>query len=227
MEIDSIEDIEEVRRSFSAKFKLKLIWFDQRLIFKNLNEDMFLNLPTKKERRKLWMPVLIFENTAENYETPVDEKARIYVERLGNYTVSSMGEIEEIAYYKGSENRLQYIRTFHLRFKCEFKLHKFPFDTQVCKIKLRMPNKRKKFINYIPYELKYMGNKDIGNFYISDLNMVETTFNRSDTDIEVRIILMRRLGKHVLSTYLPSFCILMSAQVRFIISFHNVYKHLF
>ena len=212
MDIESIEEIEEVRLSFSAKFRLTLSWSDQRLSFNNLNRDMFLNLPNAWEKHKIWIPVLIFQNTETNYETLLDPQARIYVNRSGNYSISSEFETEEIAKYKGSENSIHYIRTFYHRFKCNFHLHNFPFDTQVCQILLRMPQKQKKFLKYAPKGLYYIGNKDIEKFYVSDVEMIGGKKN-SSIDIEVRIIMKRRIAKHLLSTYLPSFCILMSAQV--------------
>ena len=76
MYIESIEEIDEVRLSFSAKFRLILSWFDKRLRFNNLNEDSFLNLPTADDTRRIWNPVLIFENTKNNYRTVVDEQAK-------------------------------------------------------------------------------------------------------------------------------------------------------
>ena len=75
--------------SFSAKFRLTLSWSDQRLSFNNLNRDMFLNLPNSWEKHKIWIPVLIFHNTKTNYETLLDPQARIYVNRSGNYSISS------------------------------------------------------------------------------------------------------------------------------------------
>ena len=212
MHIESIEEIEEVRLSFSAKFRLTLSWSDQRLNFNNLNREMFLNLPNAWEKHKIWIPVLIFENTETNYETLLDPQARIYVNRSGNYTLSSEFETEEIAKYKGSENSIHYMRTFYHRFKCNFQLQNFPFDTQVCKILLRMPRKQKQFLKYVPKGLFYIGKEDIEKFYVSGVEMVGGKKNTT-TDIEVRIIMKRRIAKHLLSTYLPSFCILMSAQV--------------
>ena len=212
MHIESIEEIEEIRLSFSAKFKLTLSWSDQRLAFNNLNREMFLNLPNTWEKHKIWIPVLIFQNTETNYETVLDPQARIYINRSGNYTLSSEFETDEIAKYKGSENSINYIRTFYHRFKCDFQLHNFPFDTQVCQILLRMPQKQKKFLKYNPNGLQYSGNKDIEKFYVSSVKIDKGKKN-SKSDVEVRIIMKRRIGKHLLSTYLPSFCILMSAQV--------------
>ena len=211
--IQSIENIEEVRMSFSAKFSVIITWFDHRLTFKNLHENRFLNIPSQSDIRKLWVPFLIFDNTEDNSETVVDKKARIYVNRLGNYTLSSDNEMEETAYYKGSENSLRYFRTYYHRFKCKFQLHNYPFDTQTCKMFLRIPEKQQEFLNFIPGQLLYLGNHDIAEFFISHYEMVGTKVD-SSSNIEISIVMKRRVPKHLLTIYMPSLCILIIAQVR-------------
>ena len=107
--------------SFSAKFNLVAEWFDERLTWNDLNDDKFLNIPDQNIIDNLWVPVIIFDNTENKYETPLDEKARLVVEKKGKYTLAPVTETEEIAYYKGSENSVQYSRDFYHRFKCQFK----------------------------------------------------------------------------------------------------------
>ena len=61
--------------SFSAKLNLAAEWFDTRLRWKDLDNDEFLNIPNKELIDKLWVPVIIFENSENKYETPIDRKA--------------------------------------------------------------------------------------------------------------------------------------------------------
>ena len=118
--INSLEHIEEVKMSFSVKFNLEIEWYDKNMDWQNLNDDMFLNIVSKDVVDKLWVPHIIFKNTEKNYESKIDEKSIILVKRHGNRSLSSMKEIEEIAYYKGSENSLLYSRDFYHRFQCHF-----------------------------------------------------------------------------------------------------------
>ena len=198
--------------SFSAKFNLVAEWFDYRLTWNNLNNDKFLNIPDREVFEKLWVPVVIFENTENKHETPMDKKARLVVERRGNYTLAPITETEEIAYYKGSESSLQYSRDFYLRLKCQFELQNYPFDKQICKILLKKPSKEDKFLQYIPKKIGYTGPLDMAEFVITDYDMIDKAED-SEADIEVRIFMKRRIQKHLLSTYLPSLCILIIAQV--------------
>ena len=210
--IESLKNIEEMKMSFSAKFNLVAKWFDARLTWNDLNDDKFLNIPDLDVIEKLWVPTIIFENTENKYETPLDKKARIIVKKGGSYSLSSFYEMEEVAYYKGSENSLQYSRDFYLMFECQFELHNYPFDTQICTFLLKKPSKVDKFVELIPKQLVYSGPLSMPEFFIVKFDMIAET-ECKEYDIQVRIIMKRRVSQHLLSTYLPSLCILIIAQV--------------
>ena len=204
--------------SFTAKFDLSVEWFDQRLAWNDLNDDQFLNIPNEEVINALWVPTIVFENTEDKFETPIDRKSRILVKKEGQYTLSPVEEMEEIAYYKGSENSLQYSRDFFLRFKCHFELHYYPFDSQVCTILMKKPSKVDKFVDLIARHLNYSGPHDMAEFVIIDYDMFAMA-NNDDFDIKVQITMKRRISQHLLSTYLPSLCILIIAQVTSL--YHN------
>ena len=198
--------------SFSARFKLTLQWFDDKITWNDLNNDKFLNIPSQDVMDKLWVPVIIFVNTENKYETQMDRKSRIVVEKRGNYTLSPIEDMEEIAYYKGSENPLQYWRDFYLRFNCQFELQNYPFDDQVCTILLKIPSKEHQFMKFIPQKLAYSGPLGLVEFFITSFEMIAGT-EHDEYNVQVRILLKRRVAKHLQLTYLPSLCILIIAQV--------------
>ena len=214
LRIQSIENIQEVKMAFSSKFNLIAEWFDHRLTWNDLNDDKFLNIPTKRVLDLLWFPSIIFKNTPNNYETGMDSKVRLLVRKEGNFTLSTVHEVEEIAYYKGSENTIQYSRDFYHQFKCYFLLQDYPFDTQICTFLLKRPNKVENFVKFVPEILEYSGPRQMAEFSVISWEMVEGS-TTNDIDIEVRISLKRRISQHLLSTYLPSLCILTIAQVNF------------
>ena len=211
--IESLENIQEVKMSFYAKFNLVAEWYDDRLTWNDLNDDKFLNIPDQEVINRLWVPVVIFDNTENKFETPLDKKSRLVVQKKGKYTLAPVTETEETAYYKGSENKLEYSRDFFLRFKCRFELQNYPFDTQICTINIKKPSKEDKFLRYIPKHVAYTGPLGMAAFVITHYDMIGKT-DRNSADIQVRIFLKRRISKHILSTYLPSLCILIVAQVK-------------
>ena len=210
--IESIERIDVVKMSFSAKFKLIMEWFDAKITWNDLNDDKFLNIPSQNIVERLWVPVIIFVNTEMKSETTIDNKARIVVEKKGKYTLSPTQDMEEIAYYKGSENPIRYLRDFYLRFNCQFDLQSYPFDSQVCTILMMMPGKEDQFMKFIPKYLAYSGPKGLAEFFITSIAMMPAK-DTEEYNIKVIISLKRRIAKHIQSTYLPSICILIIAQV--------------
>ena len=198
--------------SFISKFKLILEWYDDKVTWNDLNDDKFLNIPSVDVIDKLWVPVVIFVNTEMKTETEMDKKSRIVVVKKGNYRLSPVEDMEEVAYYKGSENPLRYWRDFFLRFKCVFDLQYYPFDSQVCTFLMKMPSKENEFMRFIPKQLEYLGPLGLAEHFIKKIDMIPAT-EEEDYDVKVRVFLKRRVWKHILSTYLPSLCIQIIAQV--------------
>ena len=210
--IESIENIEVVKMDFSVKFKLIMEWYDNKITWNDLNNDMYLNIPSYDVIEKLWVPVIVFVNTKKKTQTTIDKKSRIVVEKKGKYFLSPLEDMEEIAYYKGSENPLRYRRDFYLRFNCLFNLQSYPFDSQLCTIRMRMQGKEDQFMRFIPKYLKYTGPLGLAEFFITNIDMVVAD-EGEEGDVKVQIFLKRRISKHLQSIYLPSLCILIIAQV--------------
>ena len=79
----------------------------------------------------IWVPVLIFTNTANSDHTIMDSKSSLTVEKVSNYTKSTLDQLEEVAYYEGKENPVTFRRMYKKEFSCNFQLYFYPFDSQV------------------------------------------------------------------------------------------------
>ena len=55
----------------------------------------------------------------------------VTVTREGNFTRSSIWEVDEAEVFEGAENRLTMNQTYTLEFQCQYELQRYPFDTQV------------------------------------------------------------------------------------------------
>ena len=129
--------IEEVDYSISFKFKISLMWRENRVTYQNLKRDSTNNLLREDEIRTLWLPLVIYWNTDQEETTRLGEswewKTRVMVKREGNFTRNSMDRIDEAEIFKGAENSLKMEQTYTHDFQCVFKLNTYPFDTQVYK----------------------------------------------------------------------------------------------
>ena len=65
---------------------------DPRLYFYNLKDQINLNVLTKEEKSRIWMPVLIFENTRDKSSTIEDEKRKGFVKKMG---ISKYAEVDD------------------------------------------------------------------------------------------------------------------------------------
>ena len=59
--------IDEVDNTIDLKFEIKLEWRDDRLTYNNLkNQDaQYLNLLKEEDVQKIWLPLVVYENTAQ------------------------------------------------------------------------------------------------------------------------------------------------------------------
>ena len=197
---------------FTADFTVTAEWIDTRLTWNDLNHDYFLNMPSEEEKKTFWIPKFVFGNSETNLQIPIDLKANVLIKRKGTQTMLNQNSLKETAYFSGSENPMLLSRKFNEKFKCDFNLKYFPFDTQSCMIMINANNKVKHFIQLTPVHLYYSGPKDLQNFEVIDWHAeIDTT--DSDVHIRAKIVLKRKVAQLMVTVYFPSLCIMVIAQV--------------
>ena len=88
----------------------------------------------KEDKEKLWLPLVIYENTDHKYTTRLahawEYTTRVLVERQGKFTLSGLDSIDEIEIFKGSENNIIMSQTYTREFQCNYKfLHSSPHQS--------------------------------------------------------------------------------------------------
>ena len=186
--IVKITQIKEMQMSCSIKFNLSLRWFDSRLTWMNLLDSAWFNILNTTEISKIWIPSMVFKNTADELKTIADNNSIIRVLKYGNHRKESL-DFYETAYFKGSENPITFSRNYNQDFICIFDLHKYPFDIQTCFINIGTMDIDKVFMELIPEKLEYFGPVDMLTYMVKDYKIKE-----SDGSVLVEITL-KRLGK--------------------------------
>ena len=64
-----MQNIKEVVKTFQAPFTLWLSWNDSRLMYKDLKDDISKNIISNNEKKTIWKPIVVFENTNNKDET--------------------------------------------------------------------------------------------------------------------------------------------------------------
>ena len=135
-----IVEIEERDHSIHLQFQITLEWKEtERVRYHNLKQDVSLNALTDEDLGKLWLPLIIFDNTDQKDSTRLGEYGNgewtttVTVTREGNFTRSEVEVVDEIEVFKGSANKLTMNQTYTREFQCKYQLQRYPFDTQVCR----------------------------------------------------------------------------------------------
>ena len=110
----TILEIGEVEMLFRNQFKIYMEWLDSRVTFFNLHKNQGLNSLVEAEKRNIWTPFLIFDNTDNKVRTITDEESNISVKRQGNFSRSTLDEVDNVYIYQGDENPLEMYRVYHI-----------------------------------------------------------------------------------------------------------------
>jgi hypothetical protein len=95
------------------------------------------NIVKDEQKDGTWIPPIIFNNTDKNIMVIESHNPDLFIRRQGNHTNSPLTSVNEDFLYKGSENILDFRVGHKLTFQCDFQLHAYPFDTQVCMIQVK------------------------------------------------------------------------------------------
>ena len=135
--LHSINDINEVDLNIDVKFSIRLQWFEtDRIHYNNLKRNVQLNKLSKEEIGKLWTPYIIYKNTDNNEEVKVNHKFKdittiVAIHREGEFVKSGIETLHETEIFKGSDNKIDFNQTYSKQFFCLYRIHFYPFDTQV------------------------------------------------------------------------------------------------
>ena len=183
-----ITKIKEMQMSCAIKFNLSLTWLDSRLRWMNLLNNTWFNILNTTEISKIWIPNLVFKNTADELKTIADNNSIILVKKHGSHRKENL-DFFETAYFEGSENPIIFSKNYNQDFICNFDLHKYPFDIQTCLIVIGTTDKDKFFMELFPENLEYFGQKDMLTYTVKEYKM-----KKSDGYVSVEVTL-KRLGK--------------------------------
>ena len=132
-----IDQLDEIKMTFSVKIHVALQWKDSRVTFYNLKgEKERGNHVSKSEKEKLWTPALVFTNSI-----PVE--VHIVNDDLSYLTVKLEGKperktskdtLQKNEVFDGAANSLRYERYFDLNLRCNYVFENYPFDQQNCSI---------------------------------------------------------------------------------------------
>ena len=125
MDVKVIQEIKEIQQMLQLKFNLRMEWVDARLEFYNIKMDETMNVVTIEELNRIWLPIIVFDNTESDQRTILDGKAFATIKRMNRGIGSDSTISEDIDIYKGSENTITMSRLYNIEFFCDYDMRWF------------------------------------------------------------------------------------------------------
>ena len=185
------------------KFNLRMEWVDARLEFYNIKMDETMNVVTIEELNRIWLPIIVFDNTESDQRTILDGKAFATIKRMNRGIGSDSTISEDIDIYKGSENTITMSRLYNIEFFCDYDMRWYPFDVQTCLMVLKLGGGAEKLVSLSPGDLKYRGPEELTQYYVKKYVIREALVDEIKV-LSVSITFGRRLLGTILTVYLPT-----------------------
>ena len=204
IEIIDILETNELTETFRAKILLTREWFDNRLDFKHLKTDnKATNNLEQKESSNIWYPSLIYSNLEDISKTKNTDNRdtfKVVRSKLFTYTVKNNMHI-----FKGSENPLVLTKERSIAFICNYNMHTYPFDTQLCRMEFLA---RTDSVNIKPVDLKYNHDISLGRYRVSNIRLCKSTIKGKDA-VVAEVTLKRPIIGSILTVFNPTITLLL------------------
>ena len=210
VEIVSVNWINEQDLAFSTRFRLLFGWFEARLNYFDLRDDILENVVDPQVARNLWVPPILFVNSIEPKVTAYNPTStQLFVEKMSNGTLAGTDALHEAISYTGDTNPIWFRGTYDMAFSCNFKLNQYPFDSQQCHVILKVPDIMSKKLSLDPVGVQFGGKNILTQFEVIG---TEIKFYNDET-IGVVFNLKRICVYYITSVFIPSLCLIIAAEV--------------
>ena len=219
-----VVSIDEVDHSIQLQFEAILDWKENRATYLNLKEKTALNEMKEEDIQQLWLPFIIYTNTDQKKTTRLgmewEWSTSITITREANFTRADLYHVDETEIFEGAENGLTMRQTYTHRFQCNYLLSRYPFDTQVCTIKMNVRTLDLETVMLNPKELVMEQEEEMTIFHIIDKQLVYRNISRPQDGVFMFIVLKRKITSEMMTTYFPT---IMLTAITFATTFFKPY----
>ena len=106
LNLESISHIDELELEMMVHLGIKVLWIDERLTYQKVHRNRLNKVISREEKRKLWIPELIFENTHEKAKLILDDEitqTNIRILQNAKGRMAPMIQLHNSKEYFGSE----------------------------------------------------------------------------------------------------------------------------
>ena len=113
-----------------------IAWKDTRLMFLNLRPNASSNIVKGDTARSLWIPPLEIPGALSDYNLDYEDRSSLLINKESNGTHVKTNMLHEGMQYHGSLNSVMLIKQLKVTHSCIFELKNYPFDVQLCEMKV-------------------------------------------------------------------------------------------
>ena len=106
--------------------------------------------------------------------------------------------------FKGADNQLTMRQMYSKQFQCQYQLHRYPFDIQVCSIILVVRSLDLDTVTLLPGKVDLIEERELTMYTITDIRIEKSNPENDNDGIRMVLVLKRRIVNECLTTYLPS-----------------------
>ena len=126
---------------FSLKFNVWVQWKDVRLTFQNLRACHFKNEVSEEKIKMLWKPKLKFVNSqSKDTEKQILQysplSSTVMLSREGLSSEAPLSQWDEARVYNSNTTKIMWKSVHFMSFTCNFDMFYFPFEHQICFVKV-------------------------------------------------------------------------------------------
>nr|XP_040574062.1 uncharacterized protein LOC121123047 [Lepeophtheirus salmonis] len=198
--LNSINYVDEMNNLININFKITLTWYDPRLEFNSILQQV--KYISEEEKNKLWIPQLVFKSVPgeDDIFIPMG-RGNVFIEMDSSREDIDvkMEELYAKAYVSGSNANISYSFHHNININCFFQFHYYPFDTQTCHLRILLPTQYRNEVHFhseatITYD----------KITLLQLKLMGLTIEEVD-DIVVTMTFMRIFNNIFWTTYIPTF----------------------
>ena len=198
----TIVDIElsEPTESFIVKVSLTRIWYDRRLMYRDLKKKSGAERNTLlvEEQNTIWIPWLTFQNvrTEDDYK---DTDVPYVYEIVPNENFTFVAR-NNMHIFKGSENALNVTKEYNVEWKCDFAYHWYPFDLQVCRMEMIS---REQHTEFHPVQLFHNPAISLNSYTLTEIKMCKSRLFEKEA-IVVEVTMGRPSMNNLVTIFIPT-----------------------
>ena len=212
--LNNILDINEVSGSFTVKYTMWITFYDNKMTYRDLNDDCDLNILSISEQDSLWHPRVVFFNLARDSDWEDFSYRRIHtiVRNPGKPPYQAdLTYYKSVDLYRGTDHQ-QLIKTEQTtRWMCDYDMIKYPFDNQICT--MDFINRDSDQVVFIPGNLTFEGPTDLAKYSVHSYTICSSLLEGGESGVKVIVTLGRPLMSNILTVFIPTIILIVIAHM--------------